>query len=47
MRLHAEWDTYRRRTNEQRATEKAIATEKLVGNLIPFSTISNARSTTP
>jgi len=35
MRLHAEWDTYRRRTNEQRAAEKAIATEKLVGNLIP------------
>lgn len=35
MRLHAEWDTYRRRTNEQRAAEKALATEKLVGNLIP------------
>lgn len=35
MRLHAEWDTYRRRMNEQRASEKALATEKLVTNLIP------------
>lgn len=35
MRLHAEWDTYRRRTNEQRAAEKIRATEKLVGNLLP------------
>ena len=35
MRLHAEWDTYRRRTNEQRAAEKARATEKLVTNLLP------------
>ena len=35
MRLHAEWDTYRRRTNEQRAEEKARATEKLVENLLP------------
>lgn len=35
MRLHAEWDTYRRRTNEQRAAEKVRATEKLVGNLLP------------
>lgn len=35
MRLHAEWDTYRRRTNEQREVEKARATEKLVESLIP------------
>lgn len=35
MRLHAEWDTYRRRTSEQREAEKARATEKLVTNLLP------------
>ena len=35
LRLHAEWDTYRRRTTEQRAEEKARATEKLVENLLP------------
>ena len=35
MRLHAEWDTYRRRTNEQREAEKARATEKLVTGLLP------------
>lgn len=35
LRLHAEWDTYRRRTTEQRAEEKARATEKLVEDLIP------------
>ncbi len=35
MRLHAEWDTYRRRTNEQRAEEKVRATEGLVENLLP------------
>lgn len=35
MRLHAEWDTYRRRMNEQREQEKARAAEKLVSNLIP------------
>ncbi|MCL1799192.1 MAG: nucleotide exchange factor GrpE [Eggerthellaceae bacterium] len=35
MRLHAEWDTYRRRTAEQRADEKATATEKLVEHLLP------------
>lgn len=35
MRLHAEWDTYRRRTQEQRAEEKARATEKLMENLLP------------
>lgn len=35
LRLHAEWDTYRRRITEQRAEEKARATEKLVENLLP------------
>ena len=35
LRLHAEWDTYRRRTNEQRAAEKVRATEKLVTDLLP------------
>ena len=35
LRLHAEWDTYRRRTQEQRKEEKARATEKLVEELIP------------
>lgn len=36
LRLHAEWDTYRRRTQEQRVADKALAAEKLVGNLIPL-----------
>ena len=35
VRLHAEWDTYRRRTAEQREAEKARATEKLVTNMLP------------
>ena len=35
LRLHAEWDTYRRRMNEQRADEKAKATEKLMEDLLP------------
>ena len=35
LRLHAEWDTYRRRTNEQREVEKARANEKLVESLLP------------
>lgn len=35
VRLHAEWDTYRRRTADQRAEEKARAAEKLVENLLP------------
>ena len=35
MRLHAEWDTYRRRTTEQREVEKSRATEKLVTSLLP------------
>lgn len=35
LRLHAEWDTYRRRTAEQREVEKARAAEKLVSSLLP------------
>lgn len=35
MRLHAEWDTYRRRTAEQREAERARAGEKLVERLLP------------
>lgn len=35
VRLHAEWDTYRRRTAEQREVEKSRAAEKLVTNLLP------------
>lgn len=35
LRLHAEWDTYRRRTTEQRAEEKERATEKLMEKLLP------------
>ena len=35
LRLHAEWDTYRRRMTDQRAEEKARATEKLIEDLLP------------
>ncbi len=35
LRLHAEWDTYRRRITEQRAAEKVRATEKLMESLLP------------
>ena len=35
LRLHAEWDTYRRRTNEQREVEKVRANEKLVASMLP------------
>lgn len=35
LRLHAEWDTYRRRMNEQREEERARAAEKLVESLLP------------
>lgn len=35
LRLQAEWNTYRRRMNEQREAEKALATEKLVTSLLP------------
>ncbi|MEC4271995.1 nucleotide exchange factor GrpE [Adlercreutzia sp. R25] len=36
VRLHAEWDTYRRRMGEQREAEKARATEKLMESIIPL-----------
>ena len=35
MRPHAEWDTYRRRTEEQRAEERVRAGENLVSSLLP------------
>lgn len=35
MRLHADWDTYRRRTDEQRAEERQRAGENLVSSLLP------------
>ena len=35
LRLHAVWDTYPRRTTEQRAEEKARAAEKLVESMLP------------
>ena len=35
VRLHAEWDTYRRRMAEPREAEKVRATEKLMESLIP------------
>lgn len=35
LRLHAEWDTYRRRTSEQRSEERARANEKLVESMLP------------
>lgn len=35
LRLHAEWDTYRRRMNEQRAEDKKQAAKSLVENIIP------------
>ena len=35
LRLHAEWDTYRRRMEAARKEEKARATEKLVEELLP------------
>lgn len=35
LRLHAEWDTYRRRMKEQREEESMRATEKLVEDIIP------------
>lgn len=35
LRLHAEWDTYRRRMREQREEESRRATEKLVEDIIP------------
>ena len=35
LRLHAEWDTYRRRMKEQRQEESRRSTEKLVEDIIP------------
>lgn len=35
LRLHAEWDTYRRRMKDQREEESRRATEKLVEDIIP------------
>lgn len=35
LRLHAEWDTYRRRMKKQREEESRRATEKLVEDIIP------------
>ena len=35
LRLHAEWDTYRRRTAEQREAERATASEGLVSDILP------------
>ena len=35
VRLHAEWDTYRRRQKENAEVQKALAAEKLVSSLIP------------
>lgn len=35
LRLHAEWDTYRRRSAEQREAEKATAGEALVTDILP------------
>ena len=50
LRLHAEWDTYRRRTAEQREQERLRAGEKLVEKLLPViddfeRTIDYARRT--
>ncbi len=36
VRLHAEWDTYRRRMKEQQKEDRARATEKLMSNIIPI-----------
>ena len=44
LRLHAEWDTYRRRMKEQREEESRRATEKLVEDIIP---VLDEASTTP
>ena len=35
LRLQAEWNTYRRRMNEQREQEKALAAQNLVESLLP------------
>lgn len=35
LRLQAEWNTYRRRMNEQREQEKALAAQSLVESILP------------
>jgi molecular chaperone GrpE len=35
LRLHAEWDTYRRRMTEEKAEAKKQANEKIISSLIP------------
>jgi molecular chaperone GrpE len=35
LRLHAEWDTYRRRTGEQREQERKEASENIVKDILP------------
>ena len=48
LRLHAEWDTYRRRTAEQREQERLRAGREAGREACcPSSTISSAPSTTP
>ena len=36
MRLHADWENYRKRMDEQRADERVRANEKLMSELIPL-----------
>lgn len=36
LRLHADWENYRRRMDEQRADERVRATEKLMSELLPL-----------
>lgn len=35
LRIQADWENYRRRTASERLAERSLATEKLVGNLLP------------
>ena len=35
LRLHADWENYRRRMDDQRADERVRANEKLIGELLP------------
>lgn len=36
MRLHADWDNYRKRMDEQRADERVRANERLITDLLPL-----------
>ncbi len=36
LRLHADWENYRKRMDEQRSDERVRATEKLMGELLPL-----------